>query len=196
MNKALRWFLALGLLLAILLAAYGSPTWADQSSSRTGVSQALPGQSGAPGSTYKGTVKPPPPDAEACGPGEYPVGGSALVKVHRLTDGYCLAANLRPPFASGRLPAGAGKFLGKVIFIRYFKNGNMEYELPSESGDVEVCFAVPPDTQAQIYFYDFYGPQFGKRKGQPDWVLVESTVEGNFVCAPAMTSGAYGIVGQ
>ena len=196
MKKSLRWFLALGLLAAILIAAYGSPAWADRPASKTGVSEALPAQSGAPGSTYKGTVKPPPPDVEGCGPADYPLGGYAVIKASGLLSEYCVAGNLRPPFAKGRLPKDAGKFLGDVVFVRYFKNGDLQYDLPSGTSDVEVCFAVPPGSTPQIYFYDFYGPQFGKRKGQPDWVLLETTVVDGMACAPAMTSGAYGLVGQ
>ena len=213
MNKIIRWMIAFGLLMAVLLAACDFPIQAGLSASDVGGSDALPAQSDSSPSeaevsdglpaladssdfNYQGTVKPPPPDAEGCEPGDYPLGGVAVIKASAMPSEYCLAGNLRPPFAMGRLPDGAGEFLGDVVFVRYFKQGSLQYELPSESSEVQICFAVPPGSLPQIYFYDFYGPHFGTRTGQPDWELVDTIIEDEVACAPALTSGAYGLVSQ
>ena len=187
MKHALRGFIALGLLLAVLLAAYGSPAWASTQTEKTGVSQALDWESAAPGSTNKGTVKPPPSKIEACGPGYYPVGGAAVVKVLQLTDGYCVKGDLRGRYRTGRLPEGAGKFLQRVVSVRYLENGNFRNVLPTESGNVEVCFAVPPEKSVQVYFYN---------EGQDSWVPIYTGFVDGMACAPAVNSGYYGLVGQ
>jgi len=204
MNKNLRWFLVFAPLIVVLITACGLPTQANVTSPEgessvegsDEVSTAtLPESPGYAGSPYQGTVKPPPPYITTCEPGEFPLGGVALIKASALPEGWCMAAELRPPFAIGRLPDGVGQFLGDAVNIRYFEGGDQQYELPPGDEDVQVCFAVLPDTEPQIYFYDFYGPRFGKSTGQPEWVPVETTLVDGMVCASAMTSGAYAVVG-
>lgn len=212
MKKILHWFLVFGVLIAVFLSACATPAQASLSPSNVEVSEALPESlpealpealpetlpesSGFPGSTYQGTVKPPPPFITGCEPDDYLLGGVAVIKALELPSGYCLAAELMPPFAIGRLPDDAGQFLGDAVNIRYFKDGDQQYELPPSSEDVEVCFAVRPGSEPQIYFFDFYGPKFGKRTGQPDWEPLETTEADGMVCASAMPSGAYALVGQ
>jgi hypothetical protein len=50
--------------------------------------------------------------------------------------------------------------------------------------------------QAQIYFFNFYGPRFGMRTGQPSWEPLATTVTDSVACAAAQTSGAYALIGK
>lgn len=144
-----------------------------------------------------GTVRPPPPDVTICQDGFASVGGVSTLEVDNLSPGYCLAAFLRNRgFAVGRIPDGAGRVLANITFLRVFFNGNFVYDVPDANGDIQVCYAVPARTQAQIYFFDFYGPQFGERTGQPEWEPLVTTVENSVACATAQTSGAYALIGQ
>jgi hypothetical protein len=144
-----------------------------------------------------GTVRPPPPDVTICQDGLASVGGVSTLEVDNLSPGYCLAAFLRNrAFAVGRIPDGAGRVLANITFLRVFYNSNFVYDVPEADGDVQVCYAVPAGTQAQIYFFDFYGPQFGERTGQPEWEPLVTTVENGVACATAQTSGAYALIGQ
>jgi hypothetical protein len=61
---------------------------------------------------------------------------------------------------------------------------------------VQICYAAPPDKTVQIYFYDFYGPRFGERTGQPSWEPLETTVENGMACTAVQTSGAYALIGK
>lgn len=148
-------------------------------------------------SSAPGTVKPPPAELTVCENGDFSVGGASLLRVDQLAPGYCLTANLWDhSFALGRIPDGAGKVLSDVTFLRVFYQGRFVYEVPSQDGSIEICYAVPPDTQAKIYFFDFFGPRFGKRTGQPSWEPLQTTVTDGVACAPAQTSGAYALIGQ
>ncbi len=158
----------------------------------TGLSQiALPAQQDP------GTVRPPPPDVTICQDGIASVGGVSTLEVNDLAPGYCLAAFLRNRgFALGRIPDGAGRVLANITFLRVFLNSAFVYEVPEGDGQVQVCYAVPAGREAQIYFFDFYGPQFGERTGQPEWEPLDTTVENGVACAAAQTSGAYALIGQ
>jgi hypothetical protein len=144
-----------------------------------------------------GTVKPPPPDITICEEGIHSVGGVSTLEVSNLAPGYCLAAFLRNhAFALGRIPDGAGEILAPITFLRVFYQSRLVYRLPEEDGQVEICYAVPPGMTAQIYFFDFYGPRFGERNGQPAWEPLETTVNGGVACAAPQTTGAYALIGQ
>jgi hypothetical protein len=144
-----------------------------------------------------GSVKPPPGDVTFCEDGNWSVGGVSTLEVTDLAPGYCIVAFLRNhAFAVGRIPDGAGKVLANITFLRIFHYGKLVYNLPVEDGQVEVCYAVPPGKTGQIYFFDFYGPRFGERKGQPTWEPLETTVSGGVACAAAQTTGAYALIGQ
>jgi len=147
---------------------------------------------GAPGS-----VKPPPAAITVCENGDFSVGGVSVLKVKALKPGYCLAAFLRNhAFALGRIPDGAGRVLANITFLQVFYQSKFVYEVPVADGAIEICYAVPPGTQAQIYFFDFYGPRFGTRTGQPAWQPLETTVTAGVACAKAQTSGAYALIGK
>ena len=144
-----------------------------------------------------GTVQPPPAELTVCEQGDYSVGGVAILKLSQLNPGYCLAANLWDhAFALGRIPDNAGRVLAEVTFLRVFQGGRFVYEVPAGDGGIDICYAIPPDTEAKIYFFDFYGPRFGKRTGQPAWEPLETTVTDGVACANAQTSGAYALIGK
>jgi hypothetical protein len=144
-----------------------------------------------------GTVKPPKPGITVCENGMYSVGGVATLNINNLAPGYCLEAFLHNKnYALGRIPDGAGKILANVTFLKVYYRGKFTYEVPPEDGDIEICFAVPPGKQAQIYFYNHYGPRFGKGTGQPAWEPLQTTLENGIACAPAQTSGAYALIGK
>lgn len=151
-----------------------------------------------PGRRDPGTVQPPPAEITVCTQGNYPVGGISTLNVIQLDPGYCLAANLwNHGFALGRIPEGAGRVLADITFLRVFSQGTFVYELPAEDGEVEICYAVPPNiTSSQIYFFDFYGPRFGERTGQPVWEPLETTITDGVACTTAQTSGAYALIGN
>jgi hypothetical protein len=144
-----------------------------------------------------GSVKPPPAEITVCETGDFSVGGVSVLKVKDLKSGYCLTAFLRNhAFALGRIPDGAGKVLAHITFLQVFYQGRFVYDVPVADGDIEICYAVPPGTQAEIYFFDFYGPRFGMRTGQPVWKPLATTVTDGVACAKAQTSGAYALIGK
>lgn len=151
----------------------------------------------SPARPEPGTVKPPPGDITICEAGIHSVGGVSTLEVNNLAPGYCLVAFLRDhAFALGRIPDGAGTVLADITFLRVFYQGSLVHELPEEDGQVKICFAVPAGKTAQIYFFDFYGPRFGGRSGQPSWEPLATTVEGGVACAAAQTTGAYALIGK
>jgi hypothetical protein len=145
-----------------------------------------------------GTVRPPPPEVSICQDGFASVGGLSTLEADNLAPGYCLAAFLRNGgVALGRVPDGAGRILANITFLRVFQNSSFVYEVADGDGEVLVCYAVPVGTtDPQIYFFDFYGPQFGERTGQPEWELLPTTVEDGVACVAAQTSGAYALFGE
>jgi hypothetical protein len=196
-NKHVRVLIAAVLAVAILFAARNSIAWAGPGADvETSVLQR--GQGSVSGDKPDpGSVKPPPGDLTLCEDGIHSIGGVATLEVTELAPGYCLVAFLRNhAFAIGRIPDGAGSVLAQITFLRVFYHGKLVYELPVEDGQAELCYAIPPGKTAQLYFFDFYGPRFGERKGQPSWELLETDVEGGIACAASQTTGAYGLIGQ
>lgn len=198
MNKYLRMFLILILIVGIIALAKNNVAWAGPASESkqpapvTGNEHSQPGVKPDPGS-----VKPPPAEVTICKKGTYSVGGQAILMVNRLEPDYCLEASLRNhAFAIGRIPDGAGKVLADVTFLRAFYQGRFIHAVPAADGDIEICYAVPLGVQAQIYFFNFYGPRFDTRTGQPAWVPLDTTVTGGTACAQAQTSGAYALIGK
>lgn len=151
-----------------------------------------------PASSDPGTVQPPPAEITVCAQGDYSVGGVSILKVYQLNPGTCLAANLwNHAFALGRIPDGTGRVLADITFLRVFSQGEFVYEVPSEDGEAEICYAVPPNiTNSQIYFFDFYGSRFGEQTGQPIWEPLETIVTDGVACTTAQTSGSYALIGK
>jgi SdrD B-like protein len=147
-----------------------------------------------------GTVQPPPNEINVCVPGNYSLGGVSTLTVNQLATGYCLHAFLwNHSFALGRIPGGAGRILSAVTFVEYFYQGTFvyQYDVPGETDSIQVCYAVPTGMQAQIYFFDHYGPRFGHpHQGQPSWMPLQTTIQNGIACAVAQTSGAYALIGK
>jgi len=198
MNKYIRMLFVLTLMLGIILLAKGKVVWAGQTREANQPILELDQELSAPvAKPDPGSVKPPPAEITVCKEGTHSIGGVVILKVIRLKPDYCLEAFLwNHAFAIGRIPDGAGKVLADVTFLKVNYKGKFIYEVPPEDGDIEICYAVPPGTQAQIYFFDFYGPRFGKRTGQPSWEPLETTVTNGVACAKAQTSGAYALIGK
>lgn len=147
-----------------------------------------------------GTVKPPPSRFSACENGFYSVGGVATIEIKDLKPGYCIEAVLwNPRFQIHRLPDGAGSPLAHMLFLRVYLNGRLVYDVPPGDGTVETCYALPPDKQAQFYFYDFYGKRFDKRTETPrTWDSLDTRVDTDkkTACAFTQVSGVYGLIGK
>ena len=200
MSKYFRLLIVVILLVGIVILAGGKVAWAGQSAaeqpSNTAQGRSLAGQA-KPGSC-KGTACPPPDTITICANGIHSVGGVSTIEVTELEPGYCLDAFLHnKAFALGRIPDGAGQVLANATFMQVYHNSRFVYDIPTTDGVVEICYAVPPTvTSAQIYFFDFYGPRFGMRTGQPSWEPLQTTVTDGVACAAAQTSGAYALIGQ
>ena len=197
MNKTIRILTAITFVLAIAIVARNNVAWAGNAAESKQAINSQAQVSSALDKPDPGSVKPPPAEITVCEDGTFSVGGVSTLEVTNLADGYCLAAFLRNhAFAVGHIPDGAGEVLAHITFLRIFYHGKLVYELPTEDGQVQICYAIPPGKTAQIYFFDFYGPRFGERTGQPSWVALDTTVDGGMACAAAQTTGAYALIGK
>ena len=133
-----------------------------------------------------GTVKPPPGKAKICKKGNYPLGGVAIVRVHRLAHDYCLTASLRKRSNdTGNIPSR--RILADITDIQFFYQNHRIGTLPDSKGDVEICYALPPGKQAQIYFRGF---------GSEEWKPLITAVTKHTACARAQVSGSYALIAQ
>lgn len=200
-NKFLRMTFAIVVVLGILLMARGQSVWAGGDNA---LGAAVPPAQGEPallaGPPGPGSVKPPPRHFKACKEGLYSVGGVVTIEIRNLKPGYCIEAVLwNPRFQFRRIPDDAGKVLAHMLFLRVYHRGRLTYELPTEDGSVEACYAVPPEKQAQFYFYDFYGVRFKKLTHPPKtWEPLETRVDADnkTACAFTQVSGVYALVGK
>jgi len=158
---------------------------------------------GAPVQAEAGTVQPPPTEVDTCVPGSNSLGGQATLQVNRLAADYCLHAFLwNHAFAIGRIPPGAGRVLADVTFLEVLYQDKFvyKYDVQGETDSIQICYAVPLGLQAQIYFFDFYGPRFGNPGGgpsdKPAWEPLDTTITNGIACATAQTSGAYALIGK
>jgi hypothetical protein len=144
-----------------------------------------------------GTVKPPPGEIIICENGVTSVGGVSTLEVENLAPGYCIVAFLRNhAFAVGRVPDGAGKIVAHITFLRIFYYGKLVHELPTEDGQMQLCYAAPPDRTVQLYYFDFYGPKLGQSTGKPSWEPLDTNVDGGSACASVQFTGAYALMGK
>lgn len=179
-------------MLATLVAGENDLVWTTGLYSPTAAVQPAPG-----------SVQPPPGEIDVCYteifPRTFSLGGISTLRVNRLAESYCLHAFLwNHAFAVGRIPGGAGRMLADVTFVEFFDQDRFvyKYDVPGETDSLQVCYAVPLGMQAQIYFFDFYGPRFGERRGQPAWEPLQTTLENGIACAVSQTSGAYALIGK
>ena len=197
-NKYIRVIIVIAVLTGIVLLAKNKTAWAGSATRTDQVADLGQVELSAPliGSG-PGSVKPPPASVKGCKTGIFSVGGAITLEINDLKPGYCVEADLwNPNFGLGRIPDDAGKVLAHMGFIRIYYHGSLIYELPAEDGTIEICFAIPPKKQAQIYFYDFYGPRFEKRIGPPTWDVVDNTIENSIACTFAQKSGVYALIGK
>jgi len=196
MKLLFRLFIVLVLVGGIALLAGEKPAVAGPQEGMDSSAQAVPPNGVALHKDDPGSVKPPPPFILVCKDGVKSVGGVATLEVKNLADGYCIMATLRnPAFALGHFPKDIGKPLAHFTILRVFYHGRLVNDLPTEEGQVSLCYAVPPQKTGQIYFHDFYGPRFG-RHGRNDWVPLDTTVNNGIACAAAQDTGAYGLFGK
>jgi hypothetical protein len=197
MSIKLRFLIVLVLVAAIAAIARSNVAWAGAVGTSGMAIQQQEQFSPASDKPDPGSVRPPSGDLTVCEEGSRSVGGVSTLEVTDLAPGYCIVAFLRNhAFAVGRIPDGAGSVLAHITFLRVFYHGRLIQELPEEDGRVEICYAVPPGKTAQIYFFNFYGPRFGDRTGQPSWEPLETTLDGSVACAAAQISGAYALIGK
>ena len=194
MKKTIRILIAILLVATIAVLAGNRVAWAGTGTEAEQALTSAGDSSLALDKPEPGSVKPPPAEVTACQDGVHSVGGVSILDVKNLTPGYCLVAFLRNhAFAVGHIPNGAGDVLAHITFLRVFYHGKLIPELPTKDGQVQICYAVPPGKQAQIYFFDFYGPRF-ERTGQPAWEPLETTVTDGVACAAAQATGAYALI--
>jgi hypothetical protein len=134
-----------------------------------------------------GSVKTPPRKAKTCKKGNYALGGVAVLKVKRLAHDYCVTASLRKRSKdTGIIPAGAGTILADVTDVQFFYRHHRIGVLPDSKGKVEICYAIPPGKQGQIYFREY---------GKKEWKPMLTTFDKSMACAPAQVSGSYALIG-
>ena len=134
-----------------------------------------------------GTVKPPDHKERICKRGTYSLRGVAVVRVRRLARDYCLTAALRKRSKDkGTIPPGAGKLLADVTDIQFFHRHRRIGVLPESKGSVEICYALPPGKNGQLYFREY---------GKTDWKPLVTTFVKGAACAPAQISGSYALIG-
>lgn len=200
-TKYLRVLIAVAVVLGVALLANGGVAWAGQDES-AGAAVIL--EQGQPAVLLSkpgpGSVKPPPSKFHACEDGTYSVGGVVVLEIKDLKPGYCIEAFLwNPRFQIHRLPDGVGSPLAHMLFLRVYLNGRLVYDVLPGDGTVEACYALPPDKQAQFYFYDFYGKRFNKSTEMPrTWDVLDTRADTNkkTACAFTQVSGVYGLIGK
>jgi len=199
-NKNIRLIMAVIVVFGIALLAGGKSVWAESKSvdspavalqNEPSVVLAKPGP---------GSVQPPPKKGSFCQNGLYSIGGVVTLDIQDLQPGYCVEAELwNPIFQFKRIPEEAGKVLAYDLFIKIYYHGRLVYEVLPGDGIIEACYAIPPEKQAQFYFYDFFGKRFDKRTEEPlTWDPFETVIDNDnkVACAFTQTSGVYALVGK
>lgn len=199
-NKYLRIFIAFVAILGIALLAKGQVAWAGPNNDTVLMAVDPQGEFSESYAVEPGSVKPPPPKIQICEDGFYSVGGVVVMEVKDLQPGYCVEAELsNPNFPLYPVQVEAGNPLAPFLFVRIYYSGSLVDELPFDDGTIDACYAIPPEKQAQIYFYDYYWKRFKKLTEAPLlWDLVETRVDGQnkTACAFTQFSGAYGLIGK
>jgi hypothetical protein len=200
-NKYIRFVVAAALVVVIVLLAGGNAVWAGPKSIGEAAVALEQNEPSAPLSEPgRGSVNPPPAEFYGCGDGRYSIGGVVILETKDLKPGYCIKALLWDPnFKTTLIPEDTGIPLAHMLFLRVYYEGKLVYDVPAGDGTVESCYAIPPDKQAQIYFYDYYGVEFQKRTEPPlAWDLLPTQVDetNKTACAFTQTSGVYALVGK
>jgi hypothetical protein len=197
MKLIIRLLIVVVLVAGVILLAGEKGAWAGSRQGSDPVAQQVVSNQPALDKPNPGSVKPPPPDVIIPVTGVTSVGGVSTLNVQCLPKDYYIAATLwNNAFAIGKIPETAGDALAPITVLRVFYKGELVSEIPAQPNcEITICYAVPPEKTGQIYFYDFYGPRFG-RNGSRDWVAEKTTVTDNIACAPASATGAYALIGK
>lgn len=201
MNKYLRLILVVIVVLGIAMLAKSQVAWADQDNSAGSVVALEQGELAVlQAKPEPGSVKPPPGYLSICENGRFSVGGVATLEIKDLKPGYCVEAILwNPRFQIHRLPEDSGQALAHFLFLRIYFTGNLIHEVPAGDGTIEACYAIPPEKQANFYYYDFFWKRFNKEtKPLIGWNQVETRFDDQkkTACAFTQISGVYGLIGK
>lgn len=197
-----RSLLAVILILGVVFLTRNNVAWADAVDADSPVAILAEGQPSLPQAGIpKGSIVPPPTTSgRICSPndvpGVYPIGGVAVLYVDELDPGYCVQANIiivQQQKKTGKLPEGGQAFLSKIALFRVYKQGLVD-KVPLDDANMSLCFALPPDKEGEIYFYDYYGADFFGRKENPGWVVNGTVDNEGIVCTSAMATGAYVLI--
>lgn len=85
------------------------------------------------------------------------------------------------------ISTGGGRILADITLIQVTYKGRFVKSLPTNTGHVEICYAVPPGKKAKIHYLDF-----GKRV----WKPLATTVHRRTACARIKASSAYALIGK
>lgn len=189
--------------LGIVLLAKGRIAWAGQERNAAPTGGELQSENSVSYAAEPGSVKPPPPVQTFCKKnGHYSVGGEVIMEIKDLKPGYCVETELSSSFYP--VPTDLGGPLADFLFLRIYYDGNLIDTLPSGDGTITACYAIPPEKQAQIYYYDFYWnydfdlKMFTEQTGSlPTWVPAPvASAENKTACASTQFSGVYGLIGK
>jgi hypothetical protein len=168
--------------------AWAGPSTEDEQAARLQSFSPASLQDGDDDDDDDGTVKPPRRKARICKSGNYSLGGVVVIHVKRLAHDYCLTAALRKSRKDpGRIPAGAGGILADITDVQFLHRHRRIGTLPASKGVVEICYAIPPGKQGQMYFREY---------GKKDWKPLITTFVKGMACAPAQVSGSYALIGS
>jgi hypothetical protein len=187
MSKALRFFLAAILLIAVLLLARSELASAvNGPDQRSGA--AVPAQSDfalADAKGRPGSVKPPPVVVPPINdPGTYSAGGLCTVIVQSIAEPMSLHVNLLPFSTLHNRPQETERYLAGVCLLTYVKRGaGVTTDIVPADAVVKVCFAAIPNSTNKIYVYD-----------DKTWYALDTTTENGLACATAMKTGKYVLV--
>ena len=182
MNKGVRILIAAILFLGILFLAGNQIASAGNLPWQTGIvalrqnalAQANP-------NNRPGTVKPPrvvlPPITT---PGTFSVGGVCTLVVGHLATNVTVSAHLMSLNVLNNRPKDISRYLAGVCDVTFSKSGKPVSGISSGDGSVKICFAVLPNVQSKIYFYD------GKT-----WTALDTTVQNGLDCTNANSTGRY-----
>ena len=193
-KKYLRVIIVIVVLMGIIVLAKNQVAWAGPATETrqvSGFGQVQPSVS----LNNPGSVQAPSSSHEACEKDVFSVGGAITFEIKDLKPGYCVETDLWDT-TFGVIPEDTGKVLGYKGVIRIYFHGELVYELLAADGSIQACFAIPPEKQALIYFYDSYGQRFEKRTDTPSWETIDTTVDNNIACAFTQKSGVYALIGK
>ncbi len=185
MNKYIRVFIVIALVVAVVMVARNSPAWASSLSERESWGSRL----------LLGDVvnAPLPTSIQINGDGNFNIGGVCTYEIDikdAAINKLLIDADAEVPIKeSMKVPfSGKGELFYPGCHFVYNKDNKVVDILSTEDADAKVCFGANPDMELKIYYY-MDNPENGYRV----WSLLPSTIEddGRLVCAPAYYTGVY-----